>query len=256
MQQFGALEKVVGKVKSLGSASRKIANWIESSQWKAPVSPFGKNPFTETKNLVNLNKKYKELFPQFKNNRSLLNYNYLSQRIVIIKNFIEALDLLQDDFIKLDQEQFLLEQEIKNNSQGGDIPTFEELLAQYTNSSGQFDPSKRPVEEAAKQRANKAQALLEFEKIINEELRTLLRQFAILKQVVTDPDYANDKIKFTGDLIKAYKAELQNSNTKLSLYAEEVETGQEKEKVQKSEDAYLSGNLNATDKKIKIRIKK
>ena len=256
MQQFGALEKVVGKVKSLGSASRKIANWIESSQWKAPVSPFGKNPFTETKNLVNLNKKYKELFPKFKNNRSLLNYNYLAQRIVIIKNFIEALDLLQDDFIKLDQERSLLEQEIKNNSQGGEIPTFEELLSKYTNSSGQFDPSKKPVEEAEKQIANKTQALLEFEKIINEELKTLLRQFAILKQVVTDPDYANDKIKFTGDLIKAYKAELQNSNTKLPLYAEEVETGQEKEKVQKSEDAYLSGNLNATDKKIKIRIKK
>lgn len=256
MQQFGALEKVVGKVKSLGSASRKIANWIESSQWKAPVNPFGKNPFSETKNLVNLNKKYKELFPQFKNNRSLLNYYYLAQRIVIIKNFIEGIDLLQDDFIKLDQDRSLLEQEIRNNNQSGNIPTFEELLAQYTNSSGEFDPSKRPVREAAKQRANKVQALVEFEKIINEELRTLLRQFGILKQVITDPDYANDKIKFTGDLIKAYRAELQNSETKLPLYKEEVETGKEKEKVQKSEDAYLSGNLNATDKKIKIRIKK
>lgn len=256
MQQFGALEKVVGTIKSLGSVSMKVQNWIESSQWKAPENPFGKNLFSETKSIVNLNNKYKEIFPKFQKNRSLLNYFYLSQRIVITNNYVEALNLLQDDFIKLDQERSLLEQEIKNNSQGGDIPTFEELLSKYTDSFGQFDPSKKPVEESEKQKANKIQALLEFEKLINEELRNLLRQFGILKQVITEPDYANDKIKFTGNLIKTYRSDIEETKIKLQLYKEEVETGKEKEKVQKSEDAYLSGNLNATNKKIKIRIKK
>lgn len=256
MPEFDALGKVVGKVKSIGSSVRKIAGWIERAQWKAPENPFGKNLFSGIRNLVSLNKKYRELFPQFKNNRSLLNYWYLSQRILIVKNFVEGLDILQQSYIDFDRRKSLFEKEIQERSQK--IPTQRELLEQFVDPrTGQFDPNKkstRQQQEEADEKGKKALENLEAE--INSELKTLLREFGILKEMLSDQDYMNNKIKFTGELRKKYEADLEKSKVKLPLYEEEVRTGKKREKVQKSDDAFLSGNLNARDKRIKIRIKK
>lgn len=256
MPEFDALEKVVGKVKNIGSSVRKIERWIETSQWKAVENPFGKNLFSGIRNLVSLNKKYRELFPQFKNNRSLLNYWYLSQRILIIKNFVKGLDILQQSYIDFDRRKSLFEKELQERSQR--VPTSEELLEQFVDPrTGQFDPnkkSKKKQQEEADERTKKS--LEELEKEINSELRILLREFGILKEMLTDQDYMNNKIKFTGELRKKYEADLEKSENKLPLYEEEVRTGKKRKKVQKSDDAFLSGNLNARDKRIKIRIKK
>lgn len=256
MPEFDALEKVVGKVKNIGSSVRKIASWIESAQWKAPENPFGKNLFSGTKNLVSLNKKYRELFPQFEKNRSLLNYWYLSQRVVIMKNFIEGVDILQQSYIDLDRRKSIFEKEIKERPER--VPTSKELLEEYVDpTTGQFDPnkkSKKKQQEEADERMRKS--FEELEKEINSELKTLLRELGILKEVLSDQNYMNDKIKFTGELRKNYETALKKTKDKLLLYEEEVRTGEEKEKVQKSEDAFLSGNLNARKKRIKFRIKK
>lgn len=275
--EFEALEKVVSTVKSSGNIVKRILNWLESSQWEIP-SEFGKNPFSKIKSFLELDSKYKNLVIDYEKRklRSLLNVFYLEQLILIIKNVIEALDLLEDEFTKLkalkvklkindavtfpNQKKQPYEGDPLNLTpeqiQKGEFPDDPRIKDPNKNKETEkFEETEKP-EETKKSNQLDIDRVKSIEKELTNELTTLLKAIGKYNLYRFDETLNSNKIEFINKLNIAYSKTLRTSRAKLDLYREEVRTGKIKPKVKKETDAYLSGNLNEGTKKIKIKIKK
>ena len=258
MQQFGALEKVVGKLKSGISKIESFFsnNWKESSQ--------SSNAFKDIRKMRELHERYNlelsNLNPKNLNGKNILMVEFLSRYIVIVKNYLsffrltnQNIDRYEETIIKMYEAKKgpMTFGENEDDSQEAVIKKAVKGL-----SRAELEPIREKVFES---RDDILKAIKDF----HPDLFSRINSKYNLDINNNLPNLLNILYKVNKNLIVMFEEGIVKAQTKYNYYKEQANRNrvnnqeqQPQQEEQQAEDAYLSGNLNATDKKIKIKIKK
>lgn len=256
--EFEGLERATRQV---ASAASKVERWASGLTWEEPKQP--NNPFKGIKNFDTLKEKYAELIvSDYAQKRSQLNVYYLQHLILINNNFIKALTIIYNDYKKLEARK----QQSKTTDAEPEKFTMEEFKNRFKfdEKTGEFVDKNAP-QQSGQTKTQQPSANAELQKELDANLKSLLQNFGFYRQALTDENYLNNKLEFIKKTASTIRRYITKYTKKLELYQQEVSTGKvipKKEKVQQPQQAVeeapktTDSNLTATNKKIKLKIKK
>lgn len=253
--QYGALERVVGKVKSGVNKVESFLskNWQESGQ---PVSEF-----KDIRKLRDLQENYRSKYQSLNSNdtvgKAKLSSNFLSRYIVILRNYLSFFRLTNENINRYEQAL---------------IDMYESKRGPLTFSDGEDDSQPAVIQKVIRG-LNRQETDPIRERVLDarNDIIKAIEDFHPNLASQVNSRYNLDIVSDLGILLTT----LYNLNEKLlSIFEEAIIKAQEKynryqeqlrsttqssapeQPEQEATDAYLSGNLNAKDKKIKIKVKK